>query len=127
MTSTQPEIFDLSTGCPVFTSDGSQLGEIKEIRDDMFKVDTSWAPDVWLDRTSVASASDERVTLKFAKSELKSFHRDAPADEGMQVEGGPVMGEPRAPELPFMPGNIAHPPTMKTEVDYERERMGRYL
>ena len=126
MSSTQPEIFHLSTGCPVFTSDASQLGEIKEVRDDMFKVDTSWARDIWLDLACVASASDERVTLKFADSELKAYRRDAPADEGGRVNG-PVIGEPRGPELPFTPGNIAHPPTMKTEVDYERERMGRYL
>jgi hypothetical protein len=124
---TRQELFHLTTGCPVFTSDGQQLGEIKEVRDDMFKVDTSWARDIWFARTSVASASDERVTLKFADSDAKRYRLDAPSDEGGRVEGGPVMGEAPGPEYPFSPGNIADPPTMNNEVDYERERMGRYL
>jgi hypothetical protein len=123
----QSGIFHLTTGCPVFTSDGTQLGEIKEVRDDAFKVDTSWAPDIWLDRTCVASASDERVTLKLADSEVKAYRRDAPADEGTHVDGGPVMGEDRGPDLHFSPGDIADPGVMRNETDYSKERMGRHF
>ncbi len=87
MSSTHDDIttFDLTTGCPVFTADGVQLGDIKEVRPDSFKLDTAWRPDYWLLRSTVETASDERVTLGLTEADVKRERMPRP----VQGEGAP--------------------------------------
>lgn len=65
---TNTEMPELRIGMLVFTSDGDELGRVKEIdAAECFKVDAPMALDFWLDRGSVASTELEVVRLKLPK------------------------------------------------------------
>ena len=74
-------ISDIRPGLPVYTRDGEQLGEIKEVHDTVFKVDAPMQPDYWLPRDSVLSFTIERVTMKFDKDRLAD-HRTGQRSAG---------------------------------------------
>jgi hypothetical protein len=76
---TQPHgRFEIMTGCPVFTSDGEQLGDVKEVSGDYFKVDAPMARDYWLSCDRVSSSADDRVVLNLTKDELGGYKLEAP-------------------------------------------------
>lgn len=88
MTGTQDHettMLDLATGSAVFTADGVQLGDIKEVRPDSFKLDTARSPDYWLLRSTVESASDERVRLRLTEAEVERERMPEP----VEGEGAP--------------------------------------
>jgi hypothetical protein len=68
-------------GCPVFTADGQQIGDVAEVRDRWFEVQAGDEPGFWLDMRSVTAASDERVTLGFDAGELPQHRLSAPGSE----------------------------------------------
>jgi hypothetical protein len=74
---------DLPVGCPIFTSDGDKLGEVKEVRSGFFKVEASMQPDYWLSTSHVTSTSGDRVVLDFVKDHLGDYKTDGP-DEQMR-------------------------------------------
>jgi len=72
----------IHSGCPVFTSDGKQLGDVAEVRGESFKVAGEGQADFWLDCGCVRASSDERITLKFDSNVLESHRRAAPGAMG---------------------------------------------
>jgi hypothetical protein len=61
--------------------DGNQIGEIKEIRGDYFKVDASMKPDYWLSTECIrgGSVSGDRVMLGIEKDAVGDYKVDNPA------------------------------------------------
>jgi len=57
----------LTEGDRVITSDGKELGLIKELKPDRFKVDVRWALDYWLGTEIVDSAEQGIVQLFITK------------------------------------------------------------
>jgi len=54
----------------VFTSDGDELGRVKELSNVCFKVDAPMAVDFWIDRGSIASTEFGVVRLKLPKDDF---------------------------------------------------------
>ena len=69
-------------GTRVVTSDGEELGKVKEISGDCFKVDAPMQPDYWLSSDSVASNAGGNVVLTFTKSGLGDAKQDGPEHKG---------------------------------------------
>jgi hypothetical protein len=61
---------DLPIGATVFTHDNDQLGTVREIRRDSFKVDVSMQPDYWLPLSCVATVTGTNISLDFDKDRL---------------------------------------------------------
>ncbi len=61
---------ELVPGCPIYTSDGDEIGKVKELRDEHFKVDAPMRPDYWLPRSVVAATTFEAVTLTVDTQQL---------------------------------------------------------
>lgn len=74
-------ISDIKPGLPVYTADGDQIGEVKEVRGESFKIDAPMRPDYWLRRDCVLSFSIERVTLSCGKDKLDDYKVAAPAED----------------------------------------------
>ena len=71
--------FVLHTGARVMSSDSKQLGLVKEVRGDQFRVDVRWAPDYWIGNESVDDVSEDTVQLLVTKGDIGSakLHLDA--------------------------------------------------
>lgn len=67
---TSPQI---RPGDAIFTSDGENIGTVKELRDGYFKVDASMRPDYWLEDSRVASSDGGRITLSLPKEHLNTY------------------------------------------------------
>jgi hypothetical protein len=60
-------------GCPVYTRDGIELGEVDEKWGGYFKVDALRKPDYWL-RSHLASLVDDcRIVCSFTFNELEQY------------------------------------------------------
>ena len=75
---TMDPIRDIKPGLPVFTRDGDQIGEVKEVGDAAFKVNAPMQPDYWLRRDAVLAFNADRVTMDFTHDQLGQ-HKAAPA------------------------------------------------
>ena len=62
----------IEAGAHVMTADGKQIGTVKDVRDDRFKVDVRWAPDYWLGTETVESAAGDSVQLLITKEAIGS-------------------------------------------------------
>jgi hypothetical protein len=73
--------YNAYVGAHVFTLDGEELGTVKEIRHDLFKVDAPMRPDYWLrcDCINAGMAGSERLTVAFTKEELRDRTVKEPA------------------------------------------------
>ena len=71
---------DMKVGAPVFTSDGKQLGHVKDVELEEFQIDVPRARDYWLQRTIVHSFSDERVELLVTDADLEAYKMEKPND-----------------------------------------------
>jgi hypothetical protein len=78
MTADRGMFDELTAGCPVFTPDGDQIGEVKEVRGRFFKVDAPMQPDYWLTTDCIRSAVGGRVLLAVDKEHLDDFKLSAP-------------------------------------------------
>ena len=76
--STMPGEFGL--GAHVFTLDGDDLGKVKEVYGEFFKVDASMQPDYWLRTSCIRTASSGRVDLSFDKDHLGDFKVSDPEE-----------------------------------------------
>ena len=65
-------------GYEVCTSDGDQIGTVKEIQGRYFKVNAAMQPDYWLPMSSVATTTGNRVMLSFHKDHLGDYKKDEP-------------------------------------------------
>jgi len=73
----------VTVGAPVQTSDGKELGKVKEVVGGCFKVDVSMRPDYWLATDSVSGrTADGVMTLRFNKSELDEAKQEGPEHSG---------------------------------------------
>jgi len=61
---------NLTINTPIYTSDGDQVGTVKELRGDLFKVDAPMQPDYWLACDSIASTSAAGVRLAFTRDHI---------------------------------------------------------
>jgi hypothetical protein len=62
-----PSTTSIQTGARVITADGKQLGVVKEVRADRFKIDVRWAPDYWLGPEVVDNVGDDLIQLFITK------------------------------------------------------------
>lgn len=133
-------MFDLTTGCPVFTQDGEQLGDVKEISGNYFKVDAPMARDYWLSRDCILSCSDDRVTLNLTKDSVGDQKMDEPGSEtdttafathepGTAAFADRPVGRPidATESATAMPPTAADALISEDEQREQRERMEREL
>ncbi|MGK2965121.1 MAG: hypothetical protein ACSLFM_05900 [Tepidiformaceae bacterium] len=88
---TRNQAVPLVTGTPVFSCDGSEMGLIKEVRDDFFKVDAPIRRDYWLRRDEVAEAAPGRVTVNFEHANLNHHRFSDPAPVAVGLSAGPLV------------------------------------
>lgn len=77
---------ELAIGLHVFTADNEDLGKVKQVQGDAFKLDVSHHADYWLDCADILSATTERVTMSFTKDNLGAHRLDHPHDVGVAQE-----------------------------------------
>jgi hypothetical protein len=65
-------------GSHVFTSDGDDLGTVKELWGGYFKVDAPMKPDFWLSTSHVGTATADRIHMSFTKDQLGDFKTESP-------------------------------------------------
>jgi hypothetical protein len=70
-------------GSRVLTADGDELGKVKEISGNCFKVDARMQPDYWLATDCIASGSGSDVKLSFTKDNLGDAKQDGPEHKGL--------------------------------------------
>jgi hypothetical protein len=70
---------NLAIGAAVITLDGDELGTVKEIRGDLFKVDAPMQPDYWLECECIRGAFGGGIEVAFPKERLNDFKRDLTA------------------------------------------------
>jgi hypothetical protein len=71
------------TGTPVFTSDGDELGKVKETSGGCFKVDVTMQPDFWLGMDAVSEVTTSRVLLSIPKDRVGDFKLEGPEHSGV--------------------------------------------
>jgi rRNA processing protein Gar1 len=70
-------------GARVLTADGDELGKVKEVTGNCFKVDASMQPDYWLGTDTVASSSGTDVRLSIPKDRVGDVKLDGPEHSGV--------------------------------------------
>jgi uncharacterized protein YrrD len=73
---------EIALGRPVYSADGEQLGTVKDVQLDAFKVDAPMQPDYWLPMRCVVSTGSEGLRLDFVKDHLGDVRIDNPASLG---------------------------------------------
>lgn len=73
-------------GDHIFTSDGEEIGTVKEVRDGFFKVDAAMRPDYWLRNVRVASSGGGRITLSLPKEHLSTYQVTDPEPASARSE-----------------------------------------
>ena len=64
--------FEIQEGWDVFDADGERIGEVAEVHDTSFTLETTVGGAIDVDFTDVESADDGRVTLVMSGEELSS-------------------------------------------------------
>jgi hypothetical protein len=75
-------------GTKVVTMDGDELGTVKEIMGDCFKVDAPMQPDYWLGTDCITDSTGGIVRLSFRKDELGEMKEESPGDKGVSDHTG---------------------------------------
>jgi len=113
--------FPVNAGVPVLTSDGKELGTVKEVADGAFKVDVPMRPDYWLARSAILSSAPDRVTMSFESELAESYRLGGPGEVTV------VVDEPE-PTIDPLLNNAGHPILLdEDEQQAQRERMEREL
>ena len=73
---------DPTVGCPVFTSEGTELGKVKSVHGGYFELDVRMAPDYWLSRSYVGSMSGDRLELNISAADAEKHRLTRPGLEG---------------------------------------------
>jgi len=76
-------------GQRVFTRDDKELGTVKTVVEDAFKVDAPRQRDYWLSFGSVLSIDDDMVIMDFDAEVLESYKLDDPG--GHVVSESPIL------------------------------------
>lgn len=69
-------------GIAVITADGTEIGRIKEVNGDCFKVDAPFQSDYWLATDAIGTATDQDVRLTLSRDELDQAKVDASGHSG---------------------------------------------
>jgi hypothetical protein len=125
------DTFEFVVGTPVRSSDGEELGTVKELVGRYFKVSAPMAPDYWLSREVVRSHEQQQVVLRITKEELGGYEVDsdlidaerdserAPVDEDrMAVEAAAMVWG--ADEWPVVRSRILERESQYSEADLDR-------
>jgi hypothetical protein len=72
-----------TTDARVVTADGEELGKVKEVAGNCFKVDVSMQPDYWLGTDTIASVTTNEVRLSIIKDKVGDFKVDGPQHSGV--------------------------------------------
>ncbi len=84
------DAFDFIVGTRVCSSDGHELGTVKDMVGAYFKIDAPMAPDYWLPRNVVRSADQSQLILDITREELGGFEVDPEdIDAERQAEASP--------------------------------------
>jgi hypothetical protein len=75
----------ISIGASVFTADGKELGTVKEVSQQCFKVDAPMEPDYWLADDCIAEKSTERVDLLLTNEDLERVVQVGPDHTGLHI------------------------------------------
>jgi hypothetical protein len=57
-------------GWSIYTHDGQELGQVREVRGSYFRINAPREPDYWLDMEWIASSADGRLTMSFDRADL---------------------------------------------------------
>lgn len=76
-------------GQRILTRNGDELGAVKDVREDTFKVDAPRKRDYWLSFGSVLSIDDDMVVMDFDAEVLESYQLDEP--DAHVVSESPVL------------------------------------
>ena len=68
----------IETGMAVISVDGEEIGVVKEVREDFFKVDVPRRPDFWLMREYIMECDHGEAKLLLPKSTLRRFKLGKP-------------------------------------------------
>lgn len=71
-------ITSIRPGLAVFTLDGTELGQVSDVRGDFFKVNAPLQPDFWLPCAQALSFNIRRVTMNFNIDRLNQYKSDQP-------------------------------------------------
>src|SRR5687768_4537126 len=77
-----------TVGTKVFTSDGEELGAVKEVAGDCFKLDVRMRPDYWLAVDAIESSESGGVMLRYTKESLDEAKVDGPGHTGYHSHDG---------------------------------------
>jgi hypothetical protein len=111
------DMFEFVVGTPVRSSDGEDLGEVKELLGRYFKVDAPMAPDYWLSRDVVRSSEQQQVVLGITKEELGGYEIDADIiDAERESERAPVDEDRMAVEAAAMVWGVDEWPVVRSRI-----------
>ncbi len=82
---TETQMPELRTGMLVYTSDGDELGRVKELDSTCLKIDVANAVDFWLDRGSVVSTEFGVARLGLPKDAFNQHDSLGIGHRGMHV------------------------------------------
>jgi hypothetical protein len=57
-------------GARVITIEGDELGNVKEVVGDSFKIDAAARPDYWLGKETIASSTEMELRLSISKDQV---------------------------------------------------------
>jgi hypothetical protein len=75
-----PDINAVILGTPIFTLDGENVGAVKEVGSQVFKVNAPHQPDYWLAWSLVDSVGKNGVVLGFDHDQLGFYMLEQPED-----------------------------------------------
>ena len=80
----------LTLRAPVYTQDGTLLGQVTEIHSHHFQVTPPQAPAYWLSTECIRSTGEGGVTLGTDSEDLSDYQMDCP--DGADVDDSPDVG-----------------------------------
>jgi hypothetical protein len=66
----------LEPGCPIYTSDGQQIGTLAEMHNDYLRVNAPMRKDFWVKADFAVACEPGRVDLTFTKDDLNAYKLD---------------------------------------------------
>ena len=108
------ELGAITEGAVVYAADGDQLGTVKEVRGQYFKVDAPMRPDYWLPVAVVHAAVGGELQLGFDKDRLGEYTVAAPDDASVTAPGTtpvPATGDTTSTRTDTLHATDTHPDT----------------
>ena len=80
-----------TVGSVVVTADEYELGTVKAVAEDAFKIDTRLQPDYWLPRSSIADGLAGNVRLRITYDQLGANRSKGPGQSDATSTGANAM------------------------------------